>query len=283
MFHSTGIASAIFLALYVLMLIYVVGLFATRRESIKSRWAILLVFVILRIASQVCGIGVGVHPLSTNWIVAYYVIVAQGYVSMVFCCTRYIMYFEEKTGCPRLIRKPESDFLQGFPPIFRLLHPRKIMSLTLIAGNVVFTVFSAMEIGETSASAIKGYNDKRLAGAVLLLVPAFCLFVVAVYTSQTAPIILSTQRTHSHILIFVTFMLMVRAVYNILTSKVLAISSADLRNYNYGGLKTGPLAAEYCIAMLPEFLCACGICLLHFQPIVPREPRHAEVHMLPKV
>lgn len=97
MWSPLASASIVFLILYLFLFIFLAALFALRKVPWKSRWLVLLLHVLCRLASQACGLAFGIVGYSNiNVLVAYYVLGAEGYFTLVVCLSRYLIAWQRQ-------------------------------------------------------------------------------------------------------------------------------------------------------------------------------------------
>ncbi|SPO30983.1 uncharacterized protein UTRI_05380_B [Ustilago trichophora] len=95
MWSPLASASLVFLLLYLILFIILCTLFALRRVQWKSRWLILLLHVLVRLASQACGLSFGlIGYRNIDLLVAYYVLGAEGYFTLVVCTARFLIAWQ---------------------------------------------------------------------------------------------------------------------------------------------------------------------------------------------
>jgi hypothetical protein len=92
-----GIGSAVFLALYTLLFVFLVVNYITRRFRFKSRWSLLLFHVTIRLAAQGVGIGFAVKGFSAvGLLVASLILSAEGYFSLMMCQVRLLISWQRR-------------------------------------------------------------------------------------------------------------------------------------------------------------------------------------------
>ncbi|KDN49943.1 hypothetical protein K437DRAFT_290296 [Tilletiaria anomala UBC 951] len=92
--NALGIASVVFLVLYALCFFALCFGFASRQLKFKSRWSFVLFHVTLRLAAQSVGIAFSLKGFSDiGLLIAYLVLGAEGYFSLVLCTARFLISF----------------------------------------------------------------------------------------------------------------------------------------------------------------------------------------------
>lgn len=95
MWSPLASASLVFLILYLILFLAVSTLFVLRKVQRKSRWLVLLLHVLVRLASQACGLSFGIVGYKNiNILVAYYVLGAEGYFTLVVCTARFLIAWQ---------------------------------------------------------------------------------------------------------------------------------------------------------------------------------------------
>ncbi|KAJ9474884.1 hypothetical protein PHBOTO_004750 [Pseudozyma hubeiensis] len=95
MWSPLASASLVFLLLYLILFVILSALFILRKVPWKSRWLVLLLHVLVRLASQACGLSFGVIGYrNIDLLVAYYVLGAEGYFTLVVCTARYLIAWQ---------------------------------------------------------------------------------------------------------------------------------------------------------------------------------------------
>ncbi|CDR88757.1 uncharacterized protein SPSC_05589 [Sporisorium scitamineum] len=95
MWSPLASASLVFLILYSILFIILSTLFILRKVPWISRWLVLLLHVLVRLASQACGVSFGVIGYrNIDLLIAYYVLGAEGYFALVVCTARYLIAWQ---------------------------------------------------------------------------------------------------------------------------------------------------------------------------------------------
>ncbi|KAK4703829.1 hypothetical protein P7C70_g2395, partial [Phenoliferia sp. Uapishka_3] len=89
----------IFLILYTVFFVFLSSLYIRKRISWKSRYSFVYFHVIIRLAGQGCGIAFAVMDWSNfdvrlNVLIAYLVLSAEGYFSLVLCTYRFLIVWQ---------------------------------------------------------------------------------------------------------------------------------------------------------------------------------------------
>lgn len=128
MWSSLASASLVFLILYLILFSTLLTLFVLRKVPWKSRWLVLLLHVIVRLASQCCGLSFGVIGYrNINLLVAYYVLGAEGYFTLVVCTARFLIAWQRNNWAgyswlepvDHTKKRPRFTFLERLKGLFR--------------------------------------------------------------------------------------------------------------------------------------------------------------------
>jgi hypothetical protein len=94
--HGEGIGGVIFLVLYLINFGILMYGFTTGRIKLASVYAFLLLHVILRLAAQSVSIVLGASDeIDVGVLIAFYVLGAEGYFSLVLCTYRFLIHHHE--------------------------------------------------------------------------------------------------------------------------------------------------------------------------------------------
>ncbi|WWD19424.1 hypothetical protein CI109_103884 [Kwoniella shandongensis] len=108
--HGEGIGGVIFLALYSVNFSLLMFGFFTRRISIKSVYAFLLFHVLLRLGAQSVAVALGTQKrLNENLLIAFFVLGAEGYFSLVLCTYRFLIHHHQH------VYPVDGSWLEGKP------------------------------------------------------------------------------------------------------------------------------------------------------------------------
>ncbi|WVQ95282.1 hypothetical protein IAU59_002377 [Kwoniella sp. CBS 9459] len=94
--HGEGIGGVVFLTLYTFNFLILLYGFFSRRISIKSVYAFLLFHVILRLSAQSVSVAIGTKDhLVPGLLIAFFVLGAEGYFSLVLCAYRFLIHHHQ--------------------------------------------------------------------------------------------------------------------------------------------------------------------------------------------
>jgi len=108
--HGEGIGGVVFLILYAINLCILIYGYTTRLIRFKSVYTFLLLHVILRLAAQSVAIALGTRDyLDIGLLIAWFVLGAEGYFSLVLCAYRFLITHHQHTY------PTEGSWLEGKP------------------------------------------------------------------------------------------------------------------------------------------------------------------------
>jgi hypothetical protein len=95
--HSEGIGGIVFLTLYTINLSILVYGYWTRRIIFKSVYTFLLLHVTLRLGAQGVAVAIGTQDnLNLSLLIAFFVLGAEGYFSLVLCAYRFLIHHHQR-------------------------------------------------------------------------------------------------------------------------------------------------------------------------------------------
>ncbi|SPO30763.1 uncharacterized protein UTRI_05380 [Ustilago trichophora] len=165
MWSPLASASLVFLVLYLIVFIILCSLFALRKVHWKSRWLVLLLHVLVRLASQACGLSFGlIGYRNIDLLIAYYVLGAEGYFTLVrnhwngHSWIEPIDPTQERAGW----RKRFKRLLQGKPsensPTAKLV---LAVDWLLVAANAIIVAGGSLSSGAYSSSNNRTQEQKQ--------------------------------------------------------------------------------------------------------------------------
>lgn len=257
--------AALFLALYLCYWVLLVYMYATKQATLKSRWTFILFHVTLRIAGQICGIGFAVVSWAhfnerLNWLIAYLVMSAEGYFSLVLCAYRFLIVWQNLRLGESAIEPHVPKGTPFWHKITMLRHsPMAFVHYALIAANSIIIAGGSML---SNAMSQERPDPKKVSAGKAMRVVGTAIFLALVQYFMLAAI-QSYRRKGDRTLAFIMLvwpLLTVRGVYGIISVVVKRYSYYNFAIYTDSGISTSFLAAEYCLATAMEWL-ACGLLL----------------------
>jgi hypothetical protein len=271
-------AALVFLVLYAILFALLLLGYATRRLKLRSRYTILILHVMVRLASQATGVAFGILGYShVHLLVAYFILGAEGYFTLVVCTYRFLIswqyhnnadhdsWIEPKhpPGTPMLKRFLDSIAIFTKPP-----RPMAIMHHLLTGANAIIIAGGSLLAG--SSTNVKQFNANlhtakamRIAGqSIFLAINAFLLYCIADAIRQC-------KREHSRVhptlyLLLATWpFLFVRGLYGILASALTVFNYFAPSNYGPYGLTTSFVVSEYILSTTMEWS-SCALIMLTY-------------------
>jgi hypothetical protein len=255
---NSGAAAVVYLVLYVALLINSLVIII-KYVGWKTRFTALFVFCIIRIASQICGIGFATVSYGDfNWLIAYLVLGAEGYFVIVlsgfhFLCT----FLERKLGETWLRPKLPAGLSKHQRLRTRLRSPAAIFHWMLIPANAILIAGGTRTVGVppdqfSTSPIVKSGEIMRCVGqAIFLAMTQFyglCALHAAVVLKLKGPLLYAVLLTWP--------ILTVRGIYGILSAVDPAFNYYNFNNYTDTGLSSGFITVEYVMATTMEFLAA---------------------------
>ncbi|KAL8290320.1 hypothetical protein RQP46_002578 [Phenoliferia psychrophenolica] len=265
----------IFLILYSAFFAVLTSLYAQRK--ISWRYSFVYFHVILRLGGQACGIAFAVMSWDNfdtrlNVLIAYLVLSAEGYFSLVLCTYRFLIVWQNDRLGNSVI---EPRVPKGTPFLEKMKRLRKTpiagVHWTLVAANSIIIsggslLSSALSNETPDPNKVKSGKSMRVAGTAmfLFLVQVFACFAIHSYRKKG-------DRTLLLILLTWPF-LTVRGVYGIISVELSEYSYYNPDVYNSdGGMSSKFLVGEYVLGTLMEWI-SCGLLLAtYYSPLVGGE------------
>ncbi|KAM0751268.1 hypothetical protein T439DRAFT_356098 [Meredithblackwellia eburnea MCA 4105] len=267
--HKDAAPAIIFLILYAIYFIWITFCYATKRFSWKSRYSFVYFHVILRLAGQSCGIVFSVMSWDNfnkrlGVLVAYLVLSAEGYFSLVLCAYRFLIVWQnDRLGNSNI--EPRIPKGTPFWERMRILRrsPMGFVHWSLIGANTVIItggsyLSNALSKDDPKPSAITTGKILRCVGTgvFLALVQVFFAFGIQSYRKKADRTLVAIMATWP----FLT----VRGVYGIISIVMKEYSYYNPEVYTSdGGMSAKFLTGEYVLATTMEW-CSCGLLLLTY-------------------
>ncbi|QRG40277.1 hypothetical protein FDK38_004741 [Candidozyma auris] len=257
--EDSGIAAAIFLALYTIYSAFMI--YVLYNKGIKSIYTFLFTFALIRLGSQVCGVGfaiVGVE--NVDWLIAYLVLGAEGYFVLILCAFRFVS------------RAQETDFghswvLQEGPniPCLQIITKTwaRIFHYLLIPANVLVIAGGTML---TNVTDFDKEHDKvvtskamRTAGQAMFLSMTLMVVMLSVWSYKVDRV-----RNHFNVTVLLALpFLTVRGIFGVLSIFIKSMNYFQLSNYSANGINHKLVVYEYVLSTTMEFL-ASGCLMSNF-------------------
>ncbi|KAJ7205863.1 hypothetical protein B0H12DRAFT_453454 [Mycena haematopus] len=159
-FNGEAGAALLFMILYFFVFLWLLFAYLTHRIKWRSCWSMLFFHVVVRLASQACGIGFAILGLAnTNIFLAFLILGAEGYFTLVLCAFHFVVswhqhnlpggvsWLEPRRGAgPMLDRRAQAQRTLAFlflGPFALLFYPDNITAsfhMTLVLANTAIIV-----------------------------------------------------------------------------------------------------------------------------------------------
>ncbi|KAL9931644.1 hypothetical protein V8E36_009442 [Tilletia maclaganii] len=308
--NALGIVSFVFLVLYAILFVALLYGFATAQLKFKSRWSLVLFHVTLRLAAQSVGIAFAVIGYKdAGLLIAYLVLGAEGFFSLVLCTSRFLVSFHNHTFGdswlePKAHRKlPLSKRIGSSFVISKRARKRQyangeslqtnwmaFVHWLLIAGNTIIITGGSMlsnAVDSSNGTLIdpqKYHTGKamRAAGQAIFLAIMVALLGAIILTIKQyrAKAARNGHKTpvHGHlfllILLAVSPFLLVRGIFGVLQAVVESLGYYSPSTYEPGGLATEFVVKEGILAIAMEWT-TCAF-LLTTWPVIKMHGWQAE-------
>ncbi|KAJ8509557.1 hypothetical protein ONZ45_g8296 [Pleurotus djamor] len=191
--------SILYLVLYAFLFGVLIFLFATGKVSLKSRYGTIGFHVLLRLAAQSVGLAFAlIGYANVGLLVAYFVLGAEGYFTLVLCAYRFVIAWHEShfvSGHSWLERKQEvwlgwwHATVESFKCYSRGwgIQWMGIIHWLLVTGNgLIVAGGNIVSGGDTDESTIKISNIMRTLGQALFLGINIVLLGIVYFTIRQA-------------------------------------------------------------------------------------------------
>ncbi|KAJ7493703.1 hypothetical protein FB451DRAFT_1122272 [Mycena latifolia] len=295
-FTAEAGTSLAFLIGYLVVFAWMLFAYLTHLIKWRSRYSLIFFHIVVRIASQGCGIAFGILGFrNTSVFLAFLILGAEGYFSLVLCAFRFLVSWHEhnlasgtswleprdtpEPGAP----KPNKSrkllvfiFLGPFALLIYRNNPMVAIHSVLVLANVAIIIGGAYLAGASDYTDVNSADTQRrlqvskitrTAGQGVFLACNALLLAAILQTIHTnlrhgdrSQKTRTWPRIHPTLIVILLawFPLMVRGTFGILQSAIFQLSYFNPDNYTDSGFKPSFTAVEYGLGVLPEFLtCAC--------------------------
>jgi len=292
--NAEASAALVYLVLYTILLAFLLFGYVTGRLRLRSRYTVILFHVTVRLASQASGLAFGVVGYAnTSLLVAYFILGAEGYFTLVLCTYRFLISWQNENFASH-----ESWLEPCFPPgtpwykrlmrSFTILGPNRrpmsiIHNLLIAANAIIISGGSLLAGGHNSVSQFNGNlktaKAMRAAGqSVFLAINIFLLYCI-VDTIRQSRRDSPGRGTHPTLLILLAIwpLLFVRGLYGVMSGVLPAFNYFNPNNYGQTGLTTSFVVSEYIMGTTMEWT-SCTLLMVTY--ITSRnDPKKADLEM----
>lgn len=247
--EDSGIAAAIFLALYSLFSLFMI--YVIYKKGFKTVYSWLITFPVIRFGSQLCGMVFAIVGIEHyNWLIAYLVLGAEGYFVLILAAFNFVVHAQKEV----FGRSWATEIIEPLKR-FRMLRTYSAMFHSLlIPANAMVIAGGTMLSGESDLGAIKGKvttsKALRTVGQVIFLVMTSLVVVFAGYVYKVDRI-----RKHFNISVLVASpFLIVRGIFGILSIYIEDMNYFQFSNYSGSGINHNLVIYEYVLSTTMEFM-----------------------------
>lgn len=213
-------------------------------------------FTLIRTGGQVAGIGFAkVGTSNTDWLIAYLVLSAEGYLALIFSMARFLIHQQQLA----------LGYSYLTTPFFRKQSINSATHILLVAANAIIIAGSVLMVNMTPEEYFD--SDKKVKAEILKTVGQVLFLLCSVLFST---LILSTYfksnvRTPTMICLMALIpFILVRGIFGILAIYIDKMNYLHITNYFSSQRMTTLVTYEYCLGVLMEFLTACCFILAFF-------------------
>ncbi|KAJ7257816.1 hypothetical protein C8J57DRAFT_1234952 [Mycena rebaudengoi] len=284
-------AALAFLVGYLVVFAWMLFAYLNHLIKWRSRYSLIFFHVIVRIASQACGIGFGVLGFANNSLfLAFLILGAEGYFSLVLCAFRFLVSWHQHNLAsgtswlePRESNDPDAPkpnksrkllvfiFLGPFALLIYRDNPMVAIHSILVIANFAIIIGGSYLAGADYSNLTSPDTQHRLqvskitrtAGQGVFLACNAVLLVAILLTirgnlryGDRSSKKGAVPRIHPTLIVLLLawLPLMIRGVFGILQSVIFELSYFNPDNYTESGFKPSFTVVEYGLGVLPEFL-----------------------------
>ncbi|KAF7373953.1 hypothetical protein MSAN_00607800 [Mycena sanguinolenta] len=279
-FNGEAGAGLVFLILYLCVFLWLLFAYSTHIIKWRSRWSMLFFHVVVRLASQACGIGFAVLGFAnTNMFLAFLILGAEGYFTLVLCAFRFIISWHEHNlpggvswleprRDTKIDPRKRTQRILAFlflGPFALLIYHDNLMAafhLLLILANTAIIIGGSYLANANLADFDSSDTQRRLrisrisrtAGQSVFLGCNAALLFVLLLTAR------NDRRTRGRVhptlvvLLIAWIPLIVRGTYGVLQSADFELSYYNPNNYGSNGFTAHYTLVEYLMGVTTEWL-----------------------------
>ncbi|KAF7331523.1 hypothetical protein MKEN_00031200 [Mycena kentingensis (nom. inval.)] len=282
---------------YICIFIWMLGMYIAGRLKWRSRWSILFTHIIVRIASQICGIGFSILGFgNVSMFLAFLILGAEGYFTLVLCTFRFVISWHQH-NFPNGISwlEPRRDIPSGLTREQKLKRTLTFLFLgpfalfiyrdnVMAAFHLVLIVANAIIISGGSFLANADLSDfgdpetvrklriskiMRTSGqAIFLACNTLLLLIILVTIRQSRKMRKAAGESGVHptlwVLLITWVPLIIRGVFGVLQSADFELSYYNPENYGPHGFSDHFTLVEYLMGVTTEWLACVLLCVTYF-------------------
>lgn len=278
--NTEASAALVYLILYAILFILLILGYITDRLRLRSRYSVVTFHVAVRLASQATGLAFGiVGYANVNLLVAYFILGAEGYFTLVLCTYRFLISwhyrnFESHDSWLEPRHPPGTPWFKRFADSFSIFGPKRspmvIMHWFLIAANAIIISGGSQLAG--GHDNVKDF-DANLSQAKIMRTVGQSIFLTinALLLVCICQAMIQYRREHPgkkiHPTLFVLLaawpLLFVRGMYGILSGVYPPFNYFNPDNYGEHGLTDAFVISEYILGTTMEWT-SCALLMLTY-------------------
>lgn len=260
---DSGIAAAVFLALYAIIL--PLATLILRQRGWRSIYLAIWLFALFRLSSQLCGVVFATLGFKHwQWLIAYLILGVEGYFVLIITSLRLVMHSQQRVfgkswleGGPRGTPTKTRLRLGALLGLFLQRRPSWILiyefvlipaNTLLIAGGSMMAGVSAEELAAGNNSQFQTSKALRIAGQAIFLALTVIFILIALFAYFKEGV---RNWTLYSVLIASPF-LVVRGVFGVLSIVIKEMNYFNMSNYGSSGISRNLVIYEYVLSTSME-------------------------------
>lgn len=276
MYTDSGVAAAIFLALFTLVLPFtIVTVF---KHGFKSFYTVTIFSAVVRIASQVCAVVFAVVGFAhQNWLIAYLILGAEGYFFLIMCMfhvlitgqvkkygyswlTKYGVYGDVKDQIA--MGNKSKIATRSWASLYRtILVPSNIL---IIVGGAILSGISADDLRNESTEVLVAKILRAIGQLIFLLLTVVLIFLAIVTYFRD-----NVRNWGLKSVLAAAPFILIRGIFGLLSIFINKMDYFDMANYGTFGISKDLVIFEYILGTTMELCCLLCILLNYFDNEVP--------------
>lgn len=254
-------APILFIVLYVLLGSWIIILMILRDVKVLSRFMLLFIYCIVRLAGQICGLIYMINlPLSFGLILAYFILTAEGYFIIVWAALSFLMDWHKRNWGSSFVDRPilneYSSYSRGRK---RLINrsPKHFFHILFIIANALLVASASIML---SSSTVSNRNDGKIlrtVGSSIFLAGIVFTIWVLIHTFRLCYYKYHYPKKQLGTLILIAIgmpFLLTRGIFGVIQSCDYTFSYSNPANYTANGFSTTFLVGEYVLIITMEWI-----------------------------
>ncbi|RDB27764.1 hypothetical protein Hypma_003229 [Hypsizygus marmoreus] len=278
--NTEASAALVFLILYAILFVILILGHITGRLRLRSRYSIITFHVAIRLASQATGLAFGIVGYeATDLLVAYFILGAEGYFTLVLCTYRFLIswHYHNLESHDSWLEPRDPPGTPWYKPFIESLtlfgkkrRPMAVLHYLLIAANAIIISGGSQLAG--GSKSVKDFNSSLLQAKIMrvvgqsifLAINSFLLFCIFDALRQYKT---EHQSRKGHPTLYVLLatwpLLFIRGLYGILSGVIPALNYFNPDNYGEHGLTNSFVISEYILSTTTEWA-SCALLMLTY-------------------